>query len=152
LIHPREQNHIPSNRRGFEIAVNAARWVLQLARDTCKAGVTMESDMKNCWRVGSLGANMLALGFTSAMAQAPTQAYTPRTYECAANAHCSVFCQIDGEKQMQTGAPKTVTITPLAPNNYIVELVEQNGHVQFLYLAGTKVVCNIDGLTRKAGE
>jgi hypothetical protein len=54
----------------------------------------------------------------------------PRTYECAANAHCSVSCQVDGEKQMQTGAPKTVTITPLTPNSYIVELVEQNGHVQ----------------------
>jgi hypothetical protein len=33
-----------------------------------------------------------------------------------------------------------------------VELVEQNGHGQFLYLAGAKIVCNIDGLTRKAGE
>ena len=69
-----------------------------------------------------------------------------------ANAHCSVDCQVDDDKQMQTGAPKTVTITPLAPNNYVVELVEQNGHVQFLYLAGAKIVCNIDGLTRKAGE
>lgn len=107
--------------------------------------------MKNCWRVGCrLVAGMLALGFAPALAQTPTQA--PRTYECAANAHCSVFCQIDGEKQMQTGAPKTVTITPIAPNNYVVELVEQNGHVQFLYLAGAKIVCNIDGLTRKAGE
>jgi hypothetical protein len=63
-----------------------------------------------------------------------------------------VFCQIDAEKQMQTGAPKTVTITPLAPNNYVVDLVEQNGHVQTLYLAGTKVVCNFDGLTRKTAE
>ena len=94
----------------------------------------------------------LCLGSSPLMAQAPVQAYTPRTYECAANAHCSVFCQIDGEKQMQTGAPKTVTITPIAPNNYVVELVEQNGHIQFLYLAGTKVVCNLDGLTRKAAE
>jgi hypothetical protein len=31
-----------------------------------------------------------------------------------------------------------------------VELVKQNGHIQFLYLAGTKIVCNLDGLTRKA--
>ena len=109
--------------------------------------------MKNCWRVGCrLVAGMLALGFAPAMAQTPTPMQAPRTYECAANAHCSVFCQIDGEKQMQTGAPKTVTITPIAPNNYVVELVEQNGHVQFLYLAGAKIVCNIDGLTRKAGE
>jgi hypothetical protein len=110
----------------------------------------VESDMTHCWRVGCFVAGMLAVGFAPAMAQAPMQA--PRTYECAANAHCSVYCQIDGDKQMQTGAPKTVTITPLAPNNYVVELVEQNGHIQFLYLAGTKVVCNIDGLTRKAAE
>jgi hypothetical protein len=107
-----------------------------------------ESDMKNRWRVGCLAAGMLALGFAPVMAQAPMQA--PRTYECAANAHCSVVCQIDGEKQMQTGAPKTVTVTPIAPNNYVVDLVEQNGHVQALYLAGTKVVCNFDGLARKA--
>ena len=106
--------------------------------------------MTNGWRVGCLVAGTLAMGVSPAVAQAPMQA--PRTYECAANAHCSVYCQIDGDKQMQTGAPKTVTITPLAPNNYVVELVEQNGHIQFLYLAGTKVVCNIDGLTRKATE
>jgi hypothetical protein len=116
--------------------------------------------MTNRWRVGCLVAGTLVAGtfavgfapamFAPAMAQTPMQA--PRTYECAANAHCSVYCQIDGDKQMQTGAPKTVTITPLAPNNYVVELVEQNGHIQFLYLAGTKVVCNIDGLTRKAAE
>jgi|SRR5580700_1230252 hypothetical protein len=112
--------------------------------------LAVESDMTNRWRVGCRVAGMLAVGVAPAMAQAPMQA--PRTYECAANAHCSVYCQIDGDKQMQTGAPKTVTITPLAPNNYIVELVEQNGHIQFLYLAGTKVVCNIDGLTRKAAE
>ena len=90
-------------------------------------------------------------GNTLALGQ-PIEYQAPRTYECAANAHCSVYCQIDGDKQMQTGAPKTVTITPLAPNNYVVELVEQNGHIQFLYLAGTKVVCNLDGLTRKAAE
>jgi hypothetical protein len=106
--------------------------------------------MNNRWRVGCLVASMLALGFASAKAQAPMPA--PRTYECAANAHCSVFCQIDTEKQMQTGAPKTVTITPLAPNNYVVDLVEQNGHVQTLYLAGTKVVCNFHGPTRKTAE
>jgi Methyltransferase domain len=108
-----------------------------------------ESDMKNHlhW---PLVVGILTLGLASAMAQAPMQA--PRTYECAANAHCSVSCQIDGEKQMQTGAPKTVTITLIAPNNYVVELVEQNGHVQFLHFAGTKVVCNLDGLTKKGAD
>jgi hypothetical protein len=122
------------------------------AQDSLAAALrpAVESDMTNCRRIGCLVAGMLAVGFAPAMAQAPMQA--PRTYECAANAHCSVYCQIDGDKQMQTGAPKTVTITPLAPNNYVVELVEQNGHIQFLYLAGTKVVCNLDGLTRKAAE
>ena len=107
--------------------------------------------MTNRRRVGCLVVGMLAVDIASGMAQAPMQVM-PRTYECAANAHCSVFCQIDGDKQMQTGAPKTFTITPLAPNNYIVELVEQNGHVQTLYLAGGKIVCNLDGLTRKSAE
>ena len=106
--------------------------------------------MKNRWRVGCLVAGIVVVGFAPVMAQAPMQA--PRTYECAANAHCSVICQIDGEKQMQTGAPKTFTITPIAPNNYIVELVEQNGHVQTLYLAGGKIVCNLEGLTKKGAE
>jgi hypothetical protein len=126
--------------------------LINLTQDSLAAALrpAVESDMTNRRRVGCLVAGMLAVGFAPAVAQAPMQA--PRTYECAANAHCSVYCQIDGDKQMQTGAPKTVTITPLAPNNYVVELVEQNGHVQFLYLAGTKVVCNIDGLTRKAAE
>jgi hypothetical protein len=106
--------------------------------------------MKNRWRVGCLVAAILAAGFASAEAQAPLQ--VPHTYECGANAHCSVSCQIDGDKQMQTGAPKTLTITPIAPDNYVVELVEQNGHVQTLYLAGGKIVCNLDGLTKKAAE
>ncbi len=93
---------------------------------------------------------MLAVGLASAEAQAPIQ--VARTYECAANARCSVFCQIDGEKQMQTGAPKTFTITPIAPNNYVVDLVEQNGHIQTLYLAGGKIVRNLDGLTKKGAD
>src|SRR5258708_29652377 len=109
-----------------------------------------ESDMNNQWRVGCLVAGILVVDFASAEAETPMQA--PSTYEGAANAHCSVSCQIDGDKQMQTGAPKTVTITPIAPNNYVVELLEQNGHVQVIYLAGTKVVCSFDGLTRKAAE
>lgn len=106
--------------------------------------------MTSCRRVGCLVVGMLASGIASAMAQAAMQ--LPRTYECGANTHCSVSCQIDSDKQMQTGAPKTFTITPLAPNNYIVELVEQNGHVQTLYLAGGKIVCNLDGLTKKGAE
>ena len=116
--------------------------------------------MTNRWRVGCLVAGTFAVGFAPAMfapaifapamAQAPMQA--PRTYECAANAHCSVDCQVDGDKQMQTGAPKTFTITPIAPNNYVAELVEQNGHVQTLYLAGGKIVCDLDGMTRKGAE
>jgi hypothetical protein len=110
----------------------------------------VESDMTNRRCVGCLVAGMLAAGCAAAMAQAPMQG--PRTYECAANAHCSVFCQIDGDKQMQTGAPKTFTITPIAPNNYVAELVEQNGHLQTLYMAGGKIVCNLDGLTRKSAE
>ena len=118
-----------------------------LASTLCPA---VESDMTNCWCVGCLVADMLAVGCAAAMAQAPMQG--PRTYECSANAHCSVFCQIDGDKQMQTGAPKTFTITPIAPNNYVAELVEQNGHLQTLYMAGGKIVCNLDGLTRKSAE
>jgi hypothetical protein len=106
--------------------------------------------MKNLLRIACHVGGMLAVGSVSVMAQAPAQGYEPRIYECTANAHCSVTCQIDGDKQMQTGAPKTVTIMPLAPNNYVVELVEQNGHVQTLYLAGAKIACNLDGLTRKA--
>ena len=106
--------------------------------------------MNNRWRVGCLVASMLALGFASAKAQAPMPA--PRTYECVGNKPCAVSCQIDGEKQMQTGAPKTFTITPIAPNNYVAELVEQNGHVQTLYLAGGKIVCNLDGLTKKGAD
>jgi len=106
--------------------------------------------MTNRRRVGCLAVGMLALGVASAVAQTPMQ--VPRTYECGANTHCSLSCQIDADKQMQTGAPKTFTITPLAPNNYIVELVEQNGHVQTLYLAGGKIVCNLDGLTKKGAE
>ena len=106
--------------------------------------------MTNCRRVGCLVVGMLVVGFAPAMAQTPMQ--VPRTCECGANTHCSVSCQIDGDKLMQTGVPKTFTITPIAPDNYIVELIEQNGHVQTLYLAGGKIVCNLDGLTKKAAE
>ena len=73
---------------------------------------------------------MVAVGCVPATAQAPMQ--VPHTYECSTSAHCSVSCQIDGDKQYQTGAPTTFTITPIAQNNHFVELIEQNGHVQSL--------------------
>jgi hypothetical protein len=103
-------------------------------------------------RLGCLGMVILGLGSAAAVAQAPGQGATSRTYSCDANAHCSVSCLVDGEKFVQTGSPKTVTVTPLSRNNYLVELVEQSGHVQFAYLAGTKVVCTLEGVTKKAGE
>jgi hypothetical protein len=102
--------------------------------------------------LGLLGAAMLCLGSSPVMAQAPGQSNAPVSYECAANAHCSVACLVDGEKEFQTGSPKTVTVTLLAPSNYLVELVEQSGHIQFAYLAGAKVVCSLDGVTKKAGQ
>ena len=76
----------------------------------------------------------------------------PRTYECAPIRIAPFPAKSTPINKLQTGAPKTFTITPIAPNNYVVELVEQNGHVQTLYLAGGKIVCNLDGLTKKAAE
>jgi hypothetical protein len=101
-------------------------------------------------RLGCLGMVMLCLGAAPAVAQTSGQGAAPRTYSCEANAHCSISCVVDGEKVVQTGSPKTVT--PLARNNYLVELVEQGGHVQFAYLAGTKVVCTLEGVTKKDSE
>jgi hypothetical protein len=55
-------------------------------------------------------------------------------------------------------APPTVEWDFAAPSGqpFKVEistrLVEQNGHVQTLYLAGGKIVCNLDGLTKKGPE
>src|SRR5579862_7280671 len=94
--------------------------------------------------VGSLVVAMLCLRCPPVMAQSPGQAHAPGHYECLANAHCIASCAVDGEKIFQTGAPKTIAVTLLAPNNYLIELVEQNGHVQFGYLAGTKVVCTFE--------
>jgi hypothetical protein len=114
-------------------------------------------------RTGSYVAAALWLGLSAtaiaptaiaptAMAQAPETALAPRTYTCAANAHCNVYCLVDGEKQFQTGSPKEITVTPLARNNFLVELTEQNGPTQVAYLAGTKVVCMLEGLTKKSGN
>jgi hypothetical protein len=111
----------------------------------------VESDMKNRRRVGCIVMGILVLGFPSATGHAAEPAISSITYECAASAKCNVVCSVDGEKQVQTGSPKTVIITPIATNNYLVELVEQNGHVQTSYLAGAKFICNFDGLTKKDG-
>jgi hypothetical protein len=53
---------------------------------------------------------------------------------------------------MQTGSAKTISITKPARNNYLVELIEQSGHVQFAYLAGTKVVCTLEGVAKSSGQ
>ena len=92
---------------------------------------------------------ILCLAPSGVMAQARGPANPTTTYECVANAHCNVFCTVDGEKVLQTGLPKTIAVTLLAPGNYLVDLVEQNGHIQSAYLAGTKTVCSIEGMTRK---
>jgi hypothetical protein len=110
--------------------------------------------MTNRSRVGSLIAGVLVLGPVSlgsvpVAAQAPAQPATARSYECAANAHCAVYCSVDGDKLISTGAPKAVTVTAIAPNNYEVEVVEQDGRAQFVYMAGAKVVCSLEGLTAK---
>ena len=108
--------------------------------------------MNNGSRVGCYVVAMICLGASPLLAQAPGQVRMAVTYECAANAHCNVSCSVDGEKEFQTGSPKTVTVTLLAPNNYLVDLAEQNGNIQSMYLAGTKVICNFDGVARKGGE
>lgn len=97
-----------------------------------------------------VAAAILGLWASPVMAQGSGHVDAPITYECAANAHCSIICTVDGEKVFQTGSPKTITVTPLSPSNYLVDFVEQSGHAQSVYLAGTKIVCNLDGLTKKA--
>ncbi len=100
-------------------------------------------------RIGLIHAAVaLSMQAMPVMAQSGPQAANAASYECAANASCSIVCTVDGEKIVQTGSPKTVTVKPLAPNNYLVELVEQNGKTQYAYLAGVKVVCSLQGLTR----
>lgn len=103
-------------------------------------------------RLGYLAMFTLCLSSAEAVAQAPDQGAAPRNYSCDANAHCSISCLVDGEKIVQTGSPKTVSITKLARNNYLVELVEQSGHVLFAYLAGTKIVCTLEGVTKSSGQ
>lgn len=108
--------------------------------------------MRNVVRVVCYVVAMLCLGSSSLLAQGSGQVHTPVTYECAANAHCSISCSTDGEKVLQTGNPKTVAVTLLAPNNYLVDLVEQSGHTLSVYLAGAKVICNLDGITKRGGD
>jgi hypothetical protein len=100
-------------------------------------------------RAGRVVVAALCLGSHPAMAQSSGAA---RTYACGADAHCNVYCTVDGERQFQTGNPREVTVTPLAPNNYLVELTEQNGHTEFAYLAGTKVVCMLEGVSKKGSQ
>ena len=105
--------------------------------------------MNRCSLAGCCALFCLFLGFSPSQAQpAGTSDKNSRTYECPANGHCNITCSVDGEKQVQTGTPKTVTITPLGPSSYLVELVEQSGHTLFSYLTGAKIVCILDGLTK----
>ena len=104
--------------------------------------------MNICLRVIGTVIAMLALG-AAAVAQTPAPARASRTYVCPANAHCNAYCLVDGERQFQTGSPKEVTVTPLARNNYLVEVMEQTGATEFAYLAGTKVVCMFEGVSKK---
>lgn len=94
---------------------------------------------------------MLCLGSLPVAAQTTGQPMAAANYTCAANAHCTVACLVDGEKILQTGIPKTVSVRPLGPNNYYVELVEQNGQVHYAYLAGAKVICTLDGVSKNGG-
>jgi hypothetical protein len=62
--------------------------------------------MTASWRSFLVGAALL-LGSVPAMAQAgPGTPQAPRTYTCAADAHCKASCLVDGERQFQTGIPK----------------------------------------------
>jgi hypothetical protein len=98
--------------------------------------------------LGSLA--LIALGASPLLAQTPAPPAAPSSYECAAGAHCNVSCTVDGDKAFQTGTPKTIALTMLAPNNYLVELVEQSGETQHIYFSGSKVICNFEGVTRAA--
>ena len=93
---------------------------------------------------------MLSLSSFPVAAQSPKQPTATANYECVANTHCTVSCLVDGDKVVQTGSLKSVAVSLLAPNNYLVELVEENGQMQYAYLAGAKVVCALDSMTKKA--
>jgi hypothetical protein len=97
---------------------------------------------------GSLAIMVLAGSISATQAQAPATSVSPASYECAAGAHCNVSCTVDGDKAFQTGTPKTIALTLLAPNNYLVDLVEQSGETQHIYFSGSKVICSFEGVTR----
>lgn len=103
--------------------------------------------MSRILSVAVLALEVLGLGTLTLSAQ--ERGHTNAiTYQCVDAAHCAITCSVDGEKVTQTGSPKTVTVTTLGRNNYLIDFTEQNGHMQSAYLAGTKVVCILDGLTK----
>jgi hypothetical protein len=101
--------------------------------------------------VGVVMATLLSISVWPVAAQPAGESRVTESYECAANAHCTALCSVDGDKVMQTGGPKTLSVTMLAPNNYFVELVEENGQIHYAYLAGATIYCTLDGMTKKSG-
>jgi hypothetical protein len=97
--------------------------------------------------VAALALGMLGLGTLMLSAQEPKHTNSI-AYQCADGGHCAITCSVDGEKVVQTGNPKTVAVTPLGRNNYLIDFTEQGGHTQSTFLSGTKVVCILDGLTK----
>ena len=62
--------------------------------------------MRNVVRVVCYVVAMLCLGLLRLLAQGSGQVHTSVTYECVANAHCSISCSTDGEKVLETGSPR----------------------------------------------
>ncbi len=96
--------------------------------------------------VAALVLGVLSLGISALSAQEAKHT-NAITYQCADPAHCIISCAVDGEKVVQTGTPKTIRVTPLGRNNYLIDLTEQSGRVLSAYLAGAKVACILDGMT-----
>jgi hypothetical protein len=87
---------------------------------------------------------MLGLGTVTLSAQEPKRT-NAITYQCADGAHCTIACSVDGEKVTQTGNAKTVTVTPLGRNNYLIDFTAQGGHIQSTFLSGTKLFASWTG-------
>ena len=98
--------------------------------------------------VAALALGILSLDTLTLSAQESAHG-TPTTYQCPDGTHCNITCSVDGEQVVQTGSPKTVAVTQLGPNNYLIEFSEQGGHTQTTYIAGAKLACTLDGLTKK---